>query len=89
MPRTPVTRARSTGISVRRPALAAPGTLAASDLILLDVDQEHVGTAALRCNEKLARRLDCERADAEHEEAAEADREQDHARLVAGAARAR
>ena len=56
----------------------------ALDLVALDVDQEHVGAAAIRAERELGDQVALQRADAEDEEAAEADREQDHARLVAG-----
>ena len=58
------------------------------DLILLDVDQEHVGAVALRRDREVGEQIGLERADAEHEEAAQADRQHDHARLIAGTAKA-
>ncbi len=53
------------------------------DLIPLDIDQEHVCAPLLEVEREFGDQIVLERADAEHEEAAEADREQDHAGLVA------
>ena len=54
------------------------------DLGRQDLDQEHVGPARRQLERELLQEVGLQRADADHEEAADADREQDDAGLVAG-----
>ena len=86
-PVTPVTRARSTGISRDWPA-PLPGIgqkrAHALDLFALDVDEEHVRRVLGNLHRELLEQARLQRADADDEERAEADREQDDARLVPG-----
>ena len=87
-----MTRARSTGMtrggaaSGRHPLGQEGAHLL--DLVLLDVDQEHVGPALFELDRELVQQVGLQRADAEHEERAEPDGQQDDARLVARALQA-
>ena len=85
-PLTPVTRARSTGISrdcagaVRR---IGEERAHAVDLLALDVHQEHVRRVLGDLHRELLEQARLQRPDADDEERAEADGEQDDPRLVA------
>ena len=86
-PSTPVTRARSTGISRDAPAPCAGSRQErphAVHLTALHVDQEHVGRVGRHLDRELAEQVRLQRSHADDEEGAEADGEQDDARLVAG-----
>ena len=86
-PSTPTTRARSTGISWTRLAPFAGSARNARNavhLAALHVEQEHVGRVGRRLHRELVEQARLQRPDADDEEGAEADGEQDHARLVAG-----
>ena len=90
LPRTPVTRARITGMSCGAPAAgralrASRNARTRSHLRRQDLDQEHVGPARRQLERELLQQVGLQRADADDEEAADADGEQDDARLVAGA----
>ena len=86
-PLTPVTRARSTGSSFHAPG--AVGRIAeerahAVHLVALDVEQEHVGRFRVDLDRELLEQARLQRPHADDEERAEADGQQDDARLVAG-----
>ena len=88
-----MTRARSVGHQSRGawrpPAGSSSKRSTPLDLIPLDVDEEDVGAAlAARRSTELGEQVLLQRAHAEDEEAAEADRQQDDARLVARTAEA-
>ena len=86
-PRTPVTRARSTGSRRGAPPAGTRGprnAVSARGLILLDVDQEHVRRVGGQVERELPEQVRLHRAHADDEEAAQPDGKQHEARLVAG-----
>ena len=91
MPRTPVTRARITGMSCGGPAGRRLARVEERPhrrhLRRQDLDQEHVGPARRQLERELLQQVGLQRPDADDEEAADADGEQDDARLVARDAR--
>ena len=83
----PTTRARSTGSScASAPPVARAGEERADalGLILLNVEQEHVGRVGRHLNRELVEQAGLQRSDPDDEERAEADGQQDDPRLVAG-----
>ena len=86
LPCTPVTRARSTGSSRGDASDFTDASTVAQRLrlILLHVDQEHVGRVRLQRDGEFARQVHLQQPHAEDEEHAEADGQQNHPGLMTG-----